>query len=97
MGKRSRKIRARGYQVPGDQTADHAGSAPATAPAAPHPWDVMTPLERLAYMRSVLLEIESDVAYEVERARGEGESWHQIGMVFGITGEGARKRWTNRQ
>lgn len=36
---------------------------------------------------------EAQVAAAVERARMLGLSWHMIGLVAGLTPEGARKRW----
>lgn len=36
---------------------------------------------------------EAEVAAAVERARALGLSWHMIGLVAGVTAEGARRRW----
>ena len=59
-------------------------------------WDAANNMERLAYMRQVLASLESDISLQVDLCRDEGVPWVTIGRVFGITGEGARKRWAIR-
>lgn len=68
-------------------------AAPSGRPGGPPGWEAATPLERLSYMREVLLRLESDISHEVDRARDQGVPWVAIGRVFEITGEGARRRW----
>lgn len=53
----------------------------------PRAWDV---LRRAAVSRS---QAEREVLDAVDRARGEGYSWAEIGSLLGTSGEAARQRY----
>jgi hypothetical protein len=37
--------------------------------------------------------LDGEIAAAVRQARSAGLSWHSVGLVYGLTSEGARKRW----
>jgi hypothetical protein len=55
--------------------------------------DVAT-IERLRNLSSFALHMRDYAAVLVDQARAEGHSWAEIGAVLGLSGEGARRRYT---
>jgi hypothetical protein len=67
--------------------ADHFETGIADTGASVPP---LMELRRLRYQRR---QLEEELARMVQVARGEGDSWHKIGLALGTTAEAVRQRY----
>lgn len=68
---------------------------PSRTPVAPLSGAVASEVELIEAAAMVKL-VGEVLADSVERCRDEGMSWHRIGLILGMTGEGARRRYLVR-
>ena len=89
MGKRSRSV-AKRREAPGT-AGNPASRGVGAGQAVPAPSDILTQLQEAG---EAVRRDQAALAAVVRRARKKGTSWERIGGAIGMTGEGARKRYS---